>query len=274
MEVPPGATILEAARQLGIDIPTLCFLEGCRPSTSCLVCVVKVRGTARLVPSCATVAVEGMEVESETAEVHQVRADGAGTAAERPPGRLPGALPLRLPGPHGHPAMLRQIAAGNLREAIATVKHDIALPAVLGASARRRARRAAAAARPTGPCSICQLKRFVADVDLASGDRYLPPQKPATGKRVAIVGAGPTGLSAAYYLLAAGPRLHDLRRPAKARRTAVGRDQPEPTAARDVLEAEIAPILGLGAELRMNTAIGDRRAFDDLLEKFDAVLVA
>ena len=73
VEVDSGATLLEAAQKLGIAIPTLCFLAGCSPSTSCLVCLVKVRGNGRLVPSCATVAVEGMVIESESTEVHQAR---------------------------------------------------------------------------------------------------------------------------------------------------------------------------------------------------------
>jgi NADH dehydrogenase/NADH:ubiquinone oxidoreductase subunit G len=51
VEVPPGATILAAAQKLGVNIPTLCYLQGCQPSTSCLVCTVKVLGNGRLVPS-------------------------------------------------------------------------------------------------------------------------------------------------------------------------------------------------------------------------------
>ncbi|HOD82931.1 MAG TPA: 2Fe-2S iron-sulfur cluster-binding protein, partial [Phycisphaerae bacterium] len=42
VEVPAGATVLDAARQLGIDIPTLCHMPGMPPATSCMVCVVKV----------------------------------------------------------------------------------------------------------------------------------------------------------------------------------------------------------------------------------------
>ena len=62
VEVPQGATILDAARKLGIDVPALCFLEGYNPSTSCLACTVKVLGSSRLVPSCATQAVDGMQI--------------------------------------------------------------------------------------------------------------------------------------------------------------------------------------------------------------------
>ena len=73
LEVPPGTTLLEAAQQLGLDIPTLCFLKGYKPSTSCLVCLVKVRNPDRLVPSCGMPAMDGMEVESTSEEVHAAR---------------------------------------------------------------------------------------------------------------------------------------------------------------------------------------------------------
>lgn len=71
--VPEGTTVLSAARKLGIDIPALCDREGHPPLTSCMVCLVKVDGRDRLVPSCATLAREGMQVESETEEVRSAR---------------------------------------------------------------------------------------------------------------------------------------------------------------------------------------------------------
>lgn len=69
----PGATVLDAARQLGIEIPALCHLDGCDPSTSCLVCVVRVNGSDRLVPACATPAADGMAVESDAPDVREAR---------------------------------------------------------------------------------------------------------------------------------------------------------------------------------------------------------
>ena len=64
VETHEGQTVLTAARRLGLDIPTLCFLEKCGPLNSCQVCLVKVNG--KLVPSCGTKATPGMVVESET----------------------------------------------------------------------------------------------------------------------------------------------------------------------------------------------------------------
>ena len=132
VEVPEGATVLDAARKLGIDIPALCFHEGCNPSTSCLACLVRIGGEERLVPSCATAAAEGMQVESETEAVRQARRTALELLLSDHLGDCMAPCQLGCPAQMDIPTMLRQIAAGQLREAIATVKRDIALPAVLG----------------------------------------------------------------------------------------------------------------------------------------------
>src|SRR5690242_7788207 len=62
--VPEGATLLEAARQLGIDTPTLCFLENLTPVNVCRVCVVEVENSRTLVPACSRKAEPGMVVKT------------------------------------------------------------------------------------------------------------------------------------------------------------------------------------------------------------------
>jgi ferredoxin len=84
--VPDGNTILDAARQLGVNIPTLYFLAGVKEGwPSCLACVVKVGNDSRLVPSCTTKAQDGMVVGSGTPEVKAVRKAALG-------GHRPGAF--------------------------------------------------------------------------------------------------------------------------------------------------------------------------------------
>ena len=73
VDVVPGSNLLAAARKLGLDVPALCYHPGCTPNTSCMVCLVKVKDPDRFVPSCATLAADGMRVESETAEIHTLR---------------------------------------------------------------------------------------------------------------------------------------------------------------------------------------------------------
>jgi len=57
-----GETILQVARENGIEIPTLCYLEGLEPIGACRLCLVEVKGFNRLVPACVTQVEEGMEV--------------------------------------------------------------------------------------------------------------------------------------------------------------------------------------------------------------------
>lgn len=73
VEVVPGSNLLAAARKLGIDVPALCYHPACTPNTSCMACVMRLKGPGRIVPSCATLAVDGMRVESETDYVRTLR---------------------------------------------------------------------------------------------------------------------------------------------------------------------------------------------------------
>ncbi len=161
--------------ELGIDIPALCFLEGCEPSTSCLCCLVKVNGNCRLVPSCATIAEEGVKVESETPEVHSARRKALELLLSDHLGDCVAPCYLACPAEMDIPQMLRQISSGDLRGAIATVKHDIALPAVLGRICPAPCEKICRRHDLDAAVAICLLKRYVADADLASGDPYLPP---------------------------------------------------------------------------------------------------
>src|SRR6266481_8187789 len=65
VSVPEGATLLQAARQIGIDTPTLCFLENLTPVNVCRICVVEVEGSRILVPSCSRTAEPGMKVHTD-----------------------------------------------------------------------------------------------------------------------------------------------------------------------------------------------------------------
>ncbi|HEX7183965.1 MAG TPA: 2Fe-2S iron-sulfur cluster-binding protein [Thermoanaerobaculia bacterium] len=71
--VPEGATLLQAARQLGIDTPTLCFLENLTPVNVCRVCVVEVEGSRTLVPACSRKAEPGMVVKTDSERVRLSR---------------------------------------------------------------------------------------------------------------------------------------------------------------------------------------------------------
>ncbi len=73
VRVPEGATILQACRQLGIDVPTLCWLETLTPVNVCRVCVVEVEGARVLVPSCSRQVEPGMRVQTRSGRVNLTR---------------------------------------------------------------------------------------------------------------------------------------------------------------------------------------------------------
>ena len=71
--VPEGTTILQAARQLGIEIPTLCYLKDINEIGACRICVVEVKGMKNLVASCVYPVAEGMEVLTNSKKVFASR---------------------------------------------------------------------------------------------------------------------------------------------------------------------------------------------------------
>src|ERR1051325_12120370 len=73
VRVPEGTTILAACRDLGIEIPTLCFLDTLHPVNVCRVCVVEVEGARVLVPSCSRAVEDGMVVRTRSDRVTHSR---------------------------------------------------------------------------------------------------------------------------------------------------------------------------------------------------------
>ena len=271
--VEPGATILDAATALGIEIPALCHYQGCTPQNSCLVCVVKVDGRRRLVPACSTPADEGLSVESESETVRAARRTAIELLLSDHAGDCIAPCQRVCPAHMDVPRMMRQIVAGDLDGALVTVKRDIPLPAVLGRICSAPCEAGCRHAAAGGALAVCLLKRFVADRDLASAEPYLPPRRPPTGKRVAIIGTGATGLTAAYYLRQAGHdcALFDQRdQPGgRLRYDVSAEDLP-----RAVLDGEIDVIRRLGATFHLNRRLGEHMTLAELGGQYDAVLLA
>jgi len=270
IDAKSGSTILDAAKEAGIEIPTLCHLPGRPPQTSCMVCVVKVAGRPRLAPACATQIADGMMIENSCDEVIQARRTAIELLLSDHLGDCIAPCHSTCPASINIPAMLRQISLGKMRNALIIAKQSVALPAVLGyicpelceKSCRRKAKDESVA--------ICKLKRFVAEDDLLSESPFIPPIAAATGKKIAIVGSGPAGLSAAYYLLQKGHActiFDDREKPGGMLRYGVLEiDLP-----RNVLDAEIGIIRKMGASFEMGKRVSSVRA---LLHDFHAVLIA
>ncbi|MBN1506128.1 MAG: (2Fe-2S)-binding protein [Sedimentisphaerales bacterium] len=273
VEVSDGATILEAAEKLGITIPTMCHLHGHDATTSCMVCVVKVAGANGLVPACGALARDGMRVESDCPEVRDARKAAIELLLSDHVGDCAGPCQMGCPAHMNIPQMIRQIAAGDLKGAIATVKRDIALPAVLGRICPAPCEKACRRKQHDEAVAICLLKRYVADADLQSSEPYMPPLSQTRGKRVAIIGAGPAGLAAAYYLQRDGfdcTIFDDHEEPGGMLRYGV----PEANLSRDVLNAEVAQVARLGVTFQFATRVGVAVTMGEIRKQFDAIFIA
>jgi formate dehydrogenase major subunit len=117
-EVPDGATVLEAIRSLGGDVPTLCFDERQAPFGACRVCLVKAEGAPGLIPACTTPCRDGMVIDTDNETAHRV----VRSIVELVLSELP-----REPAPHTELAVIaEQVGAHAPRWTGAThpVKHD------------------------------------------------------------------------------------------------------------------------------------------------------
>jgi ferredoxin len=274
VEVQQGSTILQAANQLGISIPTMCHREGFKPSTSCMVCVVQVEGSNNLIPSCGALAQDGMKIRTNTPQVQTARKVALELLLSEHAGDCEGPCRIGCPANMNIPLMLRQIIKGRLDLAIAIIKADIALPAVLGRICPAPCEKVCRRNAHDGAVSICQLKKFVADWDMMRFDSYQPQCKDNSGKKAAIVGAGPCGLAAAYYLAQAGVQcvLFDKSdKPGGKLRTEIGED----ILPRDILDNEINTILKMdNVEFRGGVEVGTSVSLESLSNEYDVVFIA
>jgi formate dehydrogenase major subunit len=278
-EVAAGQTILQAARTLGLAVPTLCHVEGFEPSASCFLCAVKIEGRPNLWPSCATPAAEGMVVTSDSDEVRSARKTSLELLLSDHAGDCVGPCKTGCPARLDIPGFIAGIAAGDYSKAAQIVTADLTLPASLGRVCPRLCEERCRQCDVEEALSIRNLHRFTADYQRRAGtpgqlaDETPALLAPPTGRRVAIVGAGPAGLAAAHHLLKRGHGavLFDAHpQPGGMLRYGI----PEFRLPRQVLDAEIQLIRMLGAEFRLGKRLGRDFTLEDLRREFDAVFLA
>ena len=283
VEVEPGATILDAARRLGIAIPTLCHRDepgdgqyACawlEPMSACFLCVVQVEGRPTLTPACTAPAEDGMTVVTDSDDIRDARRTALELLLSDHAGDCLAPCVLACPAGLDVPGFITDALAGPHVEAIATLRARLPLAASLGRICPRFCETVCRRAHVDDPIAIRDLHRAVADRGLAADGPYTPERAPGTGKRVAIVGAGPAGLSAAFHLLARGhdcTLFDDHDEPGGRFRYGVPSFRLPPS----VVAGEAAIIERLGGAFRPGVRVGRDVAFDDLRRDFDAVLIA
>jgi len=173
------------------------------------------------------------------------------------------------------PRYIEEIAEEMPRAALATIREDTCLAGTLGRVCVRPCESNCRRANMDEPISIKYLKRFAADDELDKQEKRKKrpvPERREPVKKVAVLGAGPAGLSAAYYLSRMGYGVTIFERlPEPGGMAAVG--IPDYRLPRAILGGEVDLVGDLGVEIRYDTMVGKDVAFSTLTEEFDAVFI-
>jgi len=171
-------------------------------------------------------------------------------------------------------AYVALIAEGRFDEALNVVRERLPLPGVMGRICSHPCECECPRAQFDDPIAICSLKRFVADYELRRGGRIIERLSPRRPDKVAIIGAGPAGLTAAHDLLLKGLSATVFDRfemPGGMLLAGI----PPFRLPRDILSLETDEILRAGVELRAGVRVGTDIGIEELLERgYKAVLIA
>jgi len=232
-----GQMILHAAQAAGISIPNLCHSNDFPAQGSCGICVVEVTGAGHLIRACATPVAQGMEIHTQSRRVIAARKRLLELQLSDHTGDCKAPCQLACPAQTDCQGYIALIAQGQPEEAFLRMMEAHPFPASVARVCPRPCEAKCKRGLHDEPVNIAGLKRFAADGHgmynetirnqsslspkmcrsvgifgsvgdgLSSISQYIPEIRPDTGHSVAIVGGGPAGLTAAYFLRRAG---HDV----------------------------------------------------------------
>ncbi len=167
---------------------------------------------------------------------------------------------------------IRLLREGKGEEALLTIREKLFLPGSLGRICAHPCEGKCKINEINSPMSIAGLKRYIAD-NFDKEELWSLEKEEKNGKKVAVIGAGPSGLQSALDLIRKGYEVVVFEKlPVKGGMMAVG--IPEYRLPRDILAHEISYLEKLGVEFRMNCEIGKDIPMKEIIDNFDSVIVA
>ena len=276
-----GQTILEVCRDNGIEIPTLCYEPKLPGFGACRMCVVEVEGEEHPPISCSRSCEDGMKVQTQTEEVRRLRRTNLELIFSDHNAYCLPPCQNKCPSHIDIPGFLKANAEANWRESTRIFKRTIPFPSVLGRVCPAPCEEHCRRDEVDEAIAIRDSHRYAGDQVLKAmlDDGIEPPvpfdQQPRTGRKAAVIGSGPAGMSAAFYLLLAG---HDVtvfeRDPSPGGMLRYGIPQYRLPKV-EVLEAEYESVTRLGGKIVCDAGLGRDFTLDDLtFQGFDSVVIA
>src|SRR5216683_793866 len=196
----PGEAILRAAQRAGFNVPTLCDDEKLAPAAACRMCLVEIAGYDRPMPSCHLPVEEGMVVTSASDGLFKMRKQNLEYILSDHNAYCMPPCQVGCPTHIDIPVYLELMAKCQHVEAARLVKEVLPFPYALGLVCPAPCQEVCRRGLVEEEIAIRQCHGYGGELSLEMEEAPTPfPQEPATGKRVAVIGAGPAGLTCAYY---------------------------------------------------------------------------
>jgi len=274
LEAYAGQTILEAAQAGGIFIPTLCMDERAEVYGACGICVVEVEGNPKLLKACATELADGMIIRTDTERVIQSRKTMLELLLSNHTGDCQGPCIRACPANTDCQGYVGLAANGQSEESYRLIMERIPIPASIGRVCPHPCETACRRGLIDEPVGIAMIKRYCGDFALENDvdANWMPEIPEETGKRVAIIGGGPYGLSLAYFLrlLGHGATIYEAM-PKAGGMLRYG--IPEYRLPKAILEAEIRRLEKMGVKIRTGRRVGRDISTESIRSRYDAVCI-
>ena len=255
LTVNENTSVLNAATDNGIKIPNLCYDGRVETYGACGLCVVEVEGVPKLLRACSTKCTDGMVINTKTDRVVRARKVALELLLSDHDGDCKAPCSLACPANTDCQGYIGLIANGEYKEAVKVIKDKIAFPSSIGRICPHPCEKKCRRQYVDEAVSIAYLKSFAGDIDMANEDSYVPPVEPDSGKKVAVIGGGPGGLTAAFFLKRMGHSVtvfDMMDKMGGMLRYGI----PEYRLPKAILDKEIKQIENLGVELKNNVKLG------------------
>lgn len=269
IEVKPGTRLIEAARQNGIDIPSLCYHRDLPHYSSCMVCMVKDTVKDKFIPSCSAIAEDGMEIDASGDDVIRLRREALSMLLSEH--RAECEAPCRLVCPAGLniPLLNRYLSAGEISKAGELAFTDMGLPSISCMLCPAYCENA---------CRRKMIDHSIAISELVTRSSQLfndgvPLLLPPAAKKIAIAGGGASGLITAFNLTLEG-HLCTIFEKEQIAGGSINEEFRKNGLQSHIADDEIRRLLASGININYGVTVDESYIKEKLIPEYDAIIIA